>query len=74
MAQRGPVLGPLPQQQFGKPLGKQGAGLDAEDHISGQLRLSRKERRDDAVAKELLVYRIGLDVLGVELDRSGAAT
>jgi hypothetical protein len=40
--------------------------LDAEHYVAGKARFGCKQWSDHAAPDELLVHRIGLDVLGVE--------
>jgi aminopeptidase N len=46
--------------------------LDAEHHISGKLRFSRQQRREDTAADQLLMDCVGFDVFGIKLDGSRA--
>jgi hypothetical protein len=47
--------------------------LDAEHHVTSELRFGREQWRDHAMPDELLVHRVGFDVLGEELNGGGPA-
>ena len=61
------------QQQVGKLVTEQSAGLNAERHVAGEVGFGREQWCDDAVPDELLMHGIGLDMFGEELSRAGLA-